>query len=160
MHLLRLSQYTGALLSQGYHQVKDVLAISIEDLEDIGFYMLGHQKRLLLGIRRIKELRTGKLQSIAEYCSTAEYHPEELTMSSLPPTLQSKQSFSSFHSAPGEITLRSISDFINKTTQCSRQQNQPIKSALVPTTGSAQSIRAWTSSTPPRHASSNGAFQP
>lgn len=95
MHLLRLNQYTGTLLSQGYQSVKDVLSISIEDLEDIGFYMLGHQKRLLLGIKRVKELRTGRLQSIAEY------HPEEMTMSSLPPTLTSKQSFSSFHGCPG-----------------------------------------------------------
>ena len=95
MHLLRLNQYTGTLLSQGYQSVKDVLSISIEDLEDIGFYMLGHQKRLLLGIKRVKELRTGRLQSIAEY------HPEEMTMSSLPPSLPSKQSFSSFHGSPG-----------------------------------------------------------
>jgi len=101
MHLLRLSQYTGPLLSQGYHEVKDVLAISIEDLEDIGFYMLGHQKRLLLGIKRIRELRTGKLQSIAEY------HPEEVAMSSLPPTLHSKQSFSSFHGLTGSKTNQS-----------------------------------------------------
>ena len=97
MHLLRLNQYISPLLSQGYGSVKDVLSISIEDLEDIGFYQLGHQKRLLLGIKRVKELRTGKLQSIAEY------HPEEVAMSSLPPTLNSKQSFSSFHGSPGMI---------------------------------------------------------
>ena len=97
MHLLRLNQYIGPLLSQGYSSVKDVLSISIEDLEDIGFYQLGHQKRLLLAIKRVKELRTGKLQSIAEY------HPEEVAMSSLPPTLNSKQSFSSFHGSPGLI---------------------------------------------------------
>ena len=95
MHLLGLSQYTATLLSQGYNKVKDVLSISIEDLEDIGFYMLGHQKRLLLGIRRLKELSNGKLQSIAEY------QPEEVAMSSLPPTLHSKQSFSSFHGCSG-----------------------------------------------------------
>lgn len=97
MHLLRLNQYISPLLSQGYSSVKDVLSISIEDLEDIGFYQLGHQKRLLLGIKRVKELRTGKLQSIAEY------QPEEVAMSSLPPTLNSKQSFSSFHGSPGLI---------------------------------------------------------
>merc|ERR1719433_1996808 len=77
MHLLGLSQYTATLLSQGYNKVKDVLSISIEDLEDIGFYMLGHQKQLMLGIKRVKELGTGKLQSIAEY------QPEEVAMSSL-----------------------------------------------------------------------------
>merc|ERR1719228_2492622 len=101
MHILRLDQYIPALRSQSYNSVKDILSISIEDLEDIGFYMLGHQKRLLLGIKRVKELRTGRLQSIAEY------HPEELTMSSLPPALPSKQSFSSFHGSPGSKTGQS-----------------------------------------------------
>jgi hypothetical protein len=33
------------------------LKISIEDLEDIGFYRLGHQKRLLLGIKKVRELK-------------------------------------------------------------------------------------------------------
>ena len=96
MHLLNLSQYCPTLAAQGYNNVKDVLSISIEDLEDIGFFMLGHQKRLLLGIKRLKELRSGKKLSLPEY------HPEEVTMSSLPPTLNSKQSFSSFHALPGK----------------------------------------------------------
>ena len=97
MHLLNLSQYTATLLEQGYSSVKDVLSISIEDLEDVGFFMLGHQKRLLLGIKRIKELRSGKKMS-----GVVEYNPEEVTMSSLPPSLGSKQqSFSSFCSGPG-----------------------------------------------------------
>ena len=99
MHGLNLDQYIQPLLSQGYNSVKDVLAISIEDLEDVGFFMLGHQKRLLLGIKRIKELRSGKKPSVAEY------QPEEVTMSSLPPTLQSKQSFSSFHAQPGTMLI-------------------------------------------------------
>ena len=99
MHNLNLDQYIQPLLSQGYNSVKDVLAISIEDLEDVGFFMLGHQKRLLLGIKRIKELRSGKKPSVAEY------QPEEVTMSSLPPTLQSKQSFSSFHAQPGTMLI-------------------------------------------------------
>ena len=98
MHLLNLSQYTATLLEQGYNSVKDVLSISIEDLEDVGFFMLGHQKRLLLGIKRIKELRSGKKMS-----GIVEYNPEEVSMSSLPPSLGSKQqSFSSFCSGPGE----------------------------------------------------------
>merc|ERR1719225_1909772 len=47
LHCIRLDQYIPALRSQSYNSVKDILSISIEDLEDIGFYMLGHQKRLL-----------------------------------------------------------------------------------------------------------------
>ena len=99
MHILNLAMYTDNLLAQGYNTVKDVLSISIEDLEDIGFFMLGHQKRLLLGIRRVKELRSGKRPSVLV---TQEYQPEEVTMTSLPPTLSSsRQSFSSFHALPG-----------------------------------------------------------
>ena len=105
MHLLNLSQYTASLLAQGYTQVKDVLSISIEDLEDIGFYQLGHQKRLLLGIRRVKEVRGGKFPQLSPASApatvTTEYQPEEVAMSSLPPTLATKQSFSSFHGVPG-----------------------------------------------------------
>ena len=97
MLALNLSQYSAPLHSQGYNTVKDVLSISIEDLEDIGFFMLGHQKRLLLGIKRVKELRAGRRAGVMEYT------PEEVTMSSLPPTLSSKQSFSSFHAMPGNI---------------------------------------------------------
>merc|ERR1719228_900692 len=96
MHILRLDQYIPALRSQSYNTVNDVLAISIEDLEDIGFYMLGHQKRLLLGIKRVKDLQSGKKISLPEY------EPEEVVMSSLPPTLPTKQSFSSFHMPPGQ----------------------------------------------------------
>ena len=33
-----------------------MLQISVEDLEDIGFYKLGHQKRLLLAIKKVKEI--------------------------------------------------------------------------------------------------------
>ena len=99
MHILNLAMYTNNLVEQGYTTVKDVLSISIEDLEDIGFFMLGHQKRLLLGIRRVKELKSGRRPSVM----TQEYTPEEVTMASLPPTLSSsKQSFSSFHALPGD----------------------------------------------------------
>jgi len=40
--------------------VDDVTQISIEDLEDVGLYKLGHQKRFLLAIKRIKDLKAGK----------------------------------------------------------------------------------------------------
>jgi len=113
---LRLGGYLGALRSQGYQSVQDALSISIEDLEDIGFYQLGHQKRLLLGLRRVKDLKSGKKSSRTEL--SVPYQPEEVTMAtvaplasntlaSLPPTPASqqlhspRQSFSSFHQAPG-----------------------------------------------------------
>ena len=83
------------------------MTISIEDLEDIGFYRLGHQKRLLLGIKKVKELKklgqvarpetsSGYHQSGGQQMgymtaqnggggSAVQYYPEQLPYSSLPP---------------------------------------------------------------------------
>lgn len=57
LEVTRLLEYRQTLLNQGYHKVSDLLTISIEDLEDIGFFRLGHQKRLLLAIKKVKELK-------------------------------------------------------------------------------------------------------
>jgi hypothetical protein len=51
---------------QGYRTVEDLLSISIEDLEDVGFFKLGHQKRLLLGMRRVRELKRGMPTHVAQ----------------------------------------------------------------------------------------------
>ena len=59
LRLLRLEEYGPCLVSQGYTSVSEAATISIEDLEDTGFYRLGHQKRLTLAIRRLKELGRG-----------------------------------------------------------------------------------------------------
>ena len=59
LRLLRLEEYGPCLVSQGYSSVSEAATISIEDLEDTGFYRLGHQKRLTLAIRRLKELGRG-----------------------------------------------------------------------------------------------------
>lgn len=61
LKLLRLEEYHGNLISQGYTTIQQVATINIEDLEDTGFYRLGHQKRLVLAIRRIKELSRGNM---------------------------------------------------------------------------------------------------
>jgi hypothetical protein len=41
-----------------FSPLQDVTTISVEDLEDAGFYRLGHQKRLLLAIRRVRDLQS------------------------------------------------------------------------------------------------------
>lgn len=58
--LLRLEDYKPNLSNQGYETIDDVLQLTWEDLEDIGVVKLGHQKRLLLAIKRIKDLKAGK----------------------------------------------------------------------------------------------------
>ena len=106
MLALRLDQYLPALSAQGYNTVQDILAISIEDLEDIGFYQLGHQKRLLLGIKRVRELRAqaGQHLSIVEPSPLLQYQPQQMRMVSAAgpaPPRPVRQSFSSFSSVGG-----------------------------------------------------------
>ncbi|XP_068084564.1 caskin-2 isoform X2 [Anabrus simplex] len=60
LRLLRLEEYGPALLQQGYKTVEDVTQLTWEDLEDIGIVKLGHQKKILLAIKRVKDIRAGK----------------------------------------------------------------------------------------------------
>ncbi|XP_046659983.1 uncharacterized protein LOC124353947 isoform X2 [Homalodisca vitripennis] len=61
LRLLRLEEYGAALGCQGYSTIQDVTQLTWEDLEDIGIVKLGHQKRILLAIKRVKDLRAGKV---------------------------------------------------------------------------------------------------
>ena len=56
LELLRLKEYHHRLITEGYDSVDKVCQLTWEDLEEIGISKLGHQKRLLLGIDRIKKL--------------------------------------------------------------------------------------------------------
>lgn len=106
LNLLRLEEYTSVLADQGYRVLDQLLNISIEDLEDIGFFRLGHQKRLLLGIKKVKELkRSGKgvtnfniggQGGQVQNQGHLNYYPEQVEYHSLPPLPQSNR-FSSFH---------------------------------------------------------------
>jgi len=60
LRLLRLEEYLSALHQQGMRSVEDVTTLTWEDLEDIGIVRLGHQKKLLLAIKRVKDIRAGK----------------------------------------------------------------------------------------------------
>lgn len=60
MQLLRLEEYVRPLLAQGYATVRDVTQLPWEDMEDIGIVKLGHQKKLLLAIKRVKDICSGK----------------------------------------------------------------------------------------------------
>ncbi|XP_075230540.1 CRK like proto-oncogene, adaptor protein isoform X2 [Lycorma delicatula] len=60
LRLLRLEEYGAALGCQGYSTIEDVTQLTWEDLEDIGIVKLGHQKKILLAIKRVKDLRAGK----------------------------------------------------------------------------------------------------
>lgn len=60
MQLLRLEEYYPALLEQNYHTVDDVTQLTWEDLEEFGIVKLGHQKKIMLAIKRIKDIKAGK----------------------------------------------------------------------------------------------------
>ncbi|XP_049803664.1 caskin-2 isoform X6 [Schistocerca nitens] len=60
LRLLRLEEYGPALHQQCYKTVEDVTQLTWEDLEDIGIVKLGHQKKILLAIKRVKDIRAGK----------------------------------------------------------------------------------------------------
>ncbi|XP_025837705.1 uncharacterized protein LOC108737168 isoform X2 [Agrilus planipennis] len=60
LRLLRLEEYLPCLLDQGYNSVDDVTQLTWEDLEDIGIVKLGHQKKIMLAIKRVKDIRSGK----------------------------------------------------------------------------------------------------
>ncbi|XP_057699093.1 caskin-1-like isoform X4 [Corythoichthys intestinalis] len=56
---LGLSQYYQVLVQNGYENIDFISDISLEDLQEIGISKLGHQKKLMLGVRRLKELQRG-----------------------------------------------------------------------------------------------------
>lgn len=63
LKLLRLEQYYGSLCQQGYHTVDRAADLTWEDLEDIGIQKLGHQKKMMLAIKKIRDLNSGLRRS-------------------------------------------------------------------------------------------------
>ncbi|XP_076309518.1 uncharacterized protein LOC143224925 isoform X2 [Tachypleus tridentatus] len=59
LQLLRLEEYYETLCHQGYNSVDRVTELTWEDLEEIGIQKLGHQKKIMLAIKRIKDLNSG-----------------------------------------------------------------------------------------------------
>lgn len=55
LSLLKLIEYYPGLCREGYDTIDKVCSLTWEDLEDIGVVKLGHQKRLLLGIEKLKK---------------------------------------------------------------------------------------------------------
>ncbi|KAK8399176.1 hypothetical protein O3P69_003353 [Scylla paramamosain] len=60
LSLLRLEEYTTSLKQQKYVSVEQMTQLTWEDLEDIGITKLGHQKKVMLAIKRVKDIMAGK----------------------------------------------------------------------------------------------------
>lgn len=56
LDILRLSEYYDLLIHQGYNGIDSIIGIMWEDLEEIGIKKLGHQKKIMLAIDRLKKV--------------------------------------------------------------------------------------------------------
>lgn len=70
LHLLRLDEYLPAFIQQGYQTVDHVTELAWEDLEEFGIVKLGHQKKIMLAIKRIKDIKAGKRIGNDRICTT------------------------------------------------------------------------------------------
>ncbi|XP_071443999.1 uncharacterized protein ckn [Hetaerina americana] len=85
--LLGLSEYAGALRQQGCRTVEDVASgVTWEDLEDVGIVRLGHQKKILLAIKRVKDIKAGKRFPQPQPLPPGAEHPINVLL--VPPHLQ------------------------------------------------------------------------
>lgn len=88
LQLLRLEEYIQPLLDQNYKTVRDVTQLTWEDLEDIGIVKLGHQKKILLAIKRVKDIISGKWNPGGSLYHQQEYRKVWQAPSQLPsPTI-------------------------------------------------------------------------
>lgn len=88
LQLLRLEEYIQPLLDQNYKTVRDVTQLTWEDLEDIGIVKLGHQKKILLAIKRVKDIISGKWNPGGSIYQQQEYRKVWQAPSQLPsPTI-------------------------------------------------------------------------
>ncbi|XP_069810047.1 caskin-2 isoform X2 [Dendropsophus ebraccatus] len=56
---LGLPEYHKQLSENGYESLSSVTELTWEDLQEIGIHRLGHQKKLLLGVKRLLDLQKG-----------------------------------------------------------------------------------------------------
>ncbi|KAJ8318212.1 hypothetical protein KUTeg_003303 [Tegillarca granosa] len=59
LRYLHLEHYYSILSKQGYNDIESLTDITWEDLEEIGIQKLGHQKKIMLAIERIKRIISG-----------------------------------------------------------------------------------------------------
>ncbi|XP_076444536.1 LOW QUALITY PROTEIN: uncharacterized protein LOC143282697 [Babylonia areolata] len=80
LHLLGLGMYHETLAGQGYDNIQYVTDITWEDLEEIGIKKLGHQKKIMLAIDRLK-----RITSASKRLSTVEPRRSSIEMLEPPP---------------------------------------------------------------------------
>ncbi|CAL4060841.1 unnamed protein product [Meganyctiphanes norvegica] len=81
LKILRLEEYCNSLRSQKYESVEQMTQITWEDLEDIGINKLGHQKKVMLAIKRVKDIMSGKKFSTGQEPRQSHYGTHEIMIS-------------------------------------------------------------------------------
>ncbi|XP_058267796.1 caskin-1 isoform X7 [Hemibagrus wyckioides] len=59
LNMIGLSQYHQILVQNGYENIDFITDITWEDLQEIGITKLGHQKKLMLAVKKLAEIQKG-----------------------------------------------------------------------------------------------------
>ncbi|XP_062359555.1 caskin-1 [Cinclus cinclus] len=88
LSMIGLSQYYKVLVENGYENIDFITDITWEDLQEIGITKLGHQKKLMLAVKKLAELQRaelGKYEPGTLKRKASGPCPEVLTIESPPP---------------------------------------------------------------------------
>ncbi|XP_074775345.1 caskin-1 isoform X2 [Athene noctua] len=90
LSMIGLSQYYKVLVENGYENIDFITDITWEDLQEIGITKLGHQKKLMLAVKKLAELQRAELGkfepgTLKRKAATAAACPEVLAIESPPP---------------------------------------------------------------------------
>ncbi|XP_064009540.1 caskin-1 isoform X1 [Pogoniulus pusillus] len=87
LSMIGLSQYYKVLVENGYENIDFITDITWEDLQEIGITKLGHQKKLMLAVKKLAELQRAELGKYepGTLKRKGAAGPEVLTIESPPP---------------------------------------------------------------------------
>ncbi|NXW42748.1 CSKI1 protein, partial [Nyctiprogne leucopyga] len=89
LSMIGLSQYYKVLVENGYENIDFITDITWEDLQEIGITKLGHQKKLMLAVKKLAELQRAELgkyePGTLKRKAAAAAGPEVLAIESPPP---------------------------------------------------------------------------
>ena len=114
---LRLNQYLNLLNEQNYKQLTDIMDIAWEDLEDIGITRLGHQKRFMLGVKRLKDMKKGLYQINTNSPSNNHRLP--------PPSTPARQSNGLNHDRRPSVPIRQTKSTLERCNSLENNSIQP-----------------------------------
>lgn len=118
-----MNQYLTLLNEQNYKQLNDIIDIAWEDLEDIGITRLGHQKRFMLGVKRLKDMKKGlyqpNLNSSASMSSPNHHHRLP------PPSTPSRQSSGLNNDRRPNVPIRQTKSTLERCNSVENNSIQP-----------------------------------